>query len=257
MLDSLPPIITDPIFYAVAIPAVLLLGISKAGFGTGLGGMAVPLMALGMPVFQAAAILLPILCLMDLMTCWAFRRSWDARNLAIMIPGAALGIAIGTASVSHLEERHVELLVGVIAVVFGTRYFLTPSRSEPATANRGKGTFWSGVSGFTSFLAHAGSPPINVYLLPQALEKSLFVGTTAVLFAAINYMKLLPYAWLGQFSTENMTTALALIWLVPIAIWLGLKVHRNLDTLLFYRLCHGCMVILGIKLIGDGLAVWG
>ena len=127
MLDSLPPIITDPIFYVVAIPAVLLLGISKAGFGTGLGGMAVPLMALGMPVFQAAAILLPILCLMDLMTCWAFRRSWDARNLAIMIPGAALGIAIGTASVSHLEERHVELLVGVIR---GFRHALF-SNSEP------------------------------------------------------------------------------------------------------------------------------
>lgn len=256
MLDSLPPIIADPWFYVVAVPAVLLLGISKAGFGTGLGGLAVPLMALGMPVFQAAAILLPILCLMDLMTCWAFRRTWDGRNLAIMIPGAALGIALGTASVSHLEERHVELLVGVIAVVFGARYFIGPKRAEPAEAHRGKGTFWSGVSGFTSFLAHAGSPPIGVYLLPQALDKTLFVGTTAMLFAAINYMKLAPYAWLGQFSTENMTTALALVWLVPVSIWLGLKVHKHLNSLLFYRLCHGFMIVLGLKLLGDGLAIW-
>ncbi|MDP6951869.1 MAG: sulfite exporter TauE/SafE family protein [Alphaproteobacteria bacterium] len=257
MPDSLPPIIADPWFYVVAVPAILLLGISKAGFGTGLGGLTVPMLALTMPVFQAAAILLPILCLMDLMTCWAYRRTWDGRNLAIMIPGAALGIALGAVSVSHLEDRHIALLVGIIAVLFGGRYFIGPVRLEPAQAHRGKGTFWSSVSGFTSFLAHAGSPPIGVYLLPQRLDKTLFVGTTALLFAAINYMKLLPYAWLGQFSGENLDTSLVLIWLVPFAIWLGLKVHRHISTGMFYRLCHGFMIALGIKLVGDGLSVWG
>jgi uncharacterized membrane protein YfcA len=249
-------IIIDPWFYVLAVPAVLVVGISKAGFGAGLGSLGVPMMALTIPVFKAAAILLPLLCLMDLINCWAYRRRWHRRNLAVMIPGAAAGIAVGALSIGHLDERHVALIVGVIAIVFGLRHFIGPRRIEPVGVHRAKGAFWSGVSGFTSFLAHAGSPPINVYLLPQFLDKTLYVGTTVIFFAAVNYMKLVPYAWLGQFSPENLGTSLVLVGLVPLSVWIGLKLHHRLDTVVFYRLCYGFLVVLGVKLIGDGLGVW-
>ena len=250
-------LITDPWFYIIAAPALVLIGISKAGFGSGLGIFAVPMMALIVPAFQAAAIMLPILCIMDAIGVWAYRRHWDGKNLYYMIPGAAIGIVIATAFVNKLTPEHIALLIGVIAVAFSVRYFLVDLEKPPAKRHALKGLLWAGLSGCTSFLAHAGSPPVNVYLLPQRLNKTIFVGTTAFFFASVNYMKLVPYGWLGQFSAENLGTSLVLVPIAPLAMWLGLKVHDHIGGAWFYKLCYGILIVVGVKLIGDGLALWG
>lgn len=175
--------IADPLFYAVAIPAVLLTGISKGGFGSALGGIGVPLMALAISPVQAAAILLPVLCFMDLVGVRVYYGKWDKENLKIMIPGAMLGIAIGTLTFDMLTENAIRILIGGIAVAFPLNaWFGFGARQQPAGRSAIKGTFWSGVSGLTSFLAHAGGPPAMVYMLPQRLDKTTYVATISVFF---------------------------------------------------------------------------
>src|SRR5215212_4334927 len=191
-------LITDPLFYLVAVPAVLLSGISKGGFGSAVGGLGVPLMALAISTPQAAAILLPVLCLMDLVGFRVYYKKWDAPNLRVMLPGALIGITVGTLTFGVFSEDSIRILLGAIAVLFTlNNWFGLARKQEPGGRSAVKGTFWSGVSGFTSFVAHAGGPPVMVYMLPQRLDKVTFIATANLFFLIVNFVKLAPYAWLG------------------------------------------------------------
>jgi uncharacterized membrane protein YfcA len=245
-------IIDDPWFYVAAVPAVLLSGINKGGFGSGLGILSVPLMALAIPPLQAAAILLPMLCLMDLVGVWAYRHRWDRGNLKILLPGAMLGILSGALTAGFLSDHVIRLLVGLIAAVFAVNYYLGFVALEPRGRHVPAGMFWGATAGYTSFLAHAGGPPLVIYLLPQRLDKTLFVGTTVIFWAVVNYVKLIPYAWLGQFDSENLATALLLCPLAPLGMWLGIRLHKLIPQLLFYRICYALTLLVGLKLVWDG-----
>lgn len=248
-------IITDPFFYLVAIPAVLIAGVSKSGFGGGLGVMAVPLMALALSPQAAAAIMLPILCLMDVANVWAYRKNWDRHNMMILIPAALLGILVGTFSFSYLNENAVKLIIALIAIGFTLDHWFRGKKrgDEARSANWVKGSFWGTIAGFTSFVAHAGGPPVSVFLLPQRMDKTVFVGTTVMFFIVVNYVKLIPYWYLGQFGGANLGTALVL---VPVAIfgtWLGLWAHDKVNEKLFYRVCYTLLFVTGLKLLSDAI----
>lgn len=246
--------ISDFLFYLVAIPAVLLTGISKGGFGGALGGIAVPLMALAISPVQAAGIMLPILCLMDLFSLKVYFRKWDSRNLRIMIPGALLGIALGTLTFGTLDENALRLLIGSIAIVFTLNsWFAFAARQAPAGASVVKGTIWSGLSGYTSFVAHAGGPPVMVYLLPQQLDKITYVATVNFFFLIVNAIKIVPYVWLGQFTETNLLTALTLAPLVPLGVWFGIWLQGRLNQKWFYRVTQACVLLTGLQLVYQGL----
>jgi uncharacterized membrane protein YfcA len=248
-------LISDPLFYIVVIPAILLVGISKGGFGGGVGLIGTPMVALVTTPTRAAAILLPILCAMDVVGVIAYRRSWDPINMRILVPGAVVGILLGTATFRFLDENLIRLLIGALALAFVLRYWLARRTAlEPTTPNRRTGSFWAAVSGFTSFVAHAGGPPLSVYLLPQNMDKTLFVGTTVIYFAFVNYLKLVPYSLLGQFSGENLLTSLLLSPLAPLGMWLGIWLHRRISERLFYQTVYLMLVVVGLKLLYDGLA---
>jgi uncharacterized protein len=243
-------LITDPLFYAAAIPAVLLTGISKGGFGSALGGVAVPLMALAISPVQAAAVMLPILCLMDLVGVRAYFRKWDTANLKIMLPGALLGIAIGALTFGMLSESAIRLLIGGLAIAFPVNNWLgLAARQQAAGRSAAKGVFWSAVSGLTSFIAHAGGPPVMVYLLPQRLDKVRYVATISVFFTFVNAAKLAPYAWLGQFSPDNLATSLVLAPLVPLGVRFGMWLQDRIDTRWFYRIAQTGLLLTGIQLV--------
>jgi uncharacterized membrane protein YfcA len=242
-------VIIDPLFYLAAVPAVLIIGISKAGFGGGVGILAVPLMALVVSPLQAAGILLPILCLMDVFVVWIYRGRWDSAVMLPLVPAALLGIGIGALSADLLNEDVIRLVVALIAVGFSLHYWvLGRLRLEPKRPNLAKGGFWAAVAGFTSFIAHAGGPPMSVYLLPLRLEKAAFVGATAIFFAAINYSKLVPYGWLGMLDEENLWTSLALAPAAPLGVALGVLINRWLSTEVFFRICYGVLFLVGLKL---------
>jgi len=251
-------VIADPWFYCLAVAALLFTGVSKGGLGAGAGILSVPLMSLAIPPTQAAGIMLPVLCVMDLIGLWSYRGAQDGSKLAVLLPGALVGIGLGTLTFGWLSEAGIRLVIGGIAVVFVARHWLAVLRRDHvlgrAPPGPRAGLFWSAVSGYTSFVAHAGGPPLSVYLLPQKLDKTIFVATTVVFFAAVNFAKLGPYAWLGQLQPGNLATSLALLPLAPLGMGLGFWLHRRIDPVLFFRICHGLLLVTGVKLVWDGLA---
>lgn len=244
--------IENPLFYPIAVLAVLIVGVSKSGFGGGLGVLAVPLMSLIVPPLRAAAILLPLLVVMDGFTVWHYRKSWDKRNLLILLPAAILGIVLGSLFFKDLSDAHIRIMVGILAVLFVMNYFIKPGTKVHHNSKVFSGFFWGTVAGFTSFGVHAGGPPVNMYLLPQRLPKSIFVGTTVVFFTIVNLLKILPYALLGQFKPETLLTSLVLAPLAPLGVWLGVKLHHRIREQLFYTLCYLFLLVTGVKLLYDG-----
>lgn len=212
-----------------------------------------PLMALAISPVQAAAIMLPILCLMDLFSLKIYLGKWDLQNLKIMIPGALIGIVLGTLTFGTLDEHAIRLLIGAIAVTFTLNaWFGFAGRQAPAGRSITKGTIWSSVSGYTSFVAHAGGPPVMIYLLPQQLEKITYVATVNCFFLAVNAIKIAPYAWLGQFTPTNLITALALAPLVPLGVWIGFWLQGRLNQKWFYRITQVGVLLTGLQLIYQG-----
>jgi uncharacterized membrane protein YfcA len=248
-------LIGDPLFWLAAVPGVLLFGISKGGFAGGFGIVTVPLMALAIPPQQAAAILLPILLAMDVGAVWAYRRSWDRGLMKVLLPAGLLGTVIGTFGFRLLSADAIKLLLGLIAVGFVLHRMRTRRPAAPARPSALKGAFWASISGFTSFIAHAGGPPLSVYLLPLRLSPTLLVGTVAIMFAAINWSKVLPYWWLGLFSAQNLATSAALAPVGLAGVALGVWLHRRVNEALFYRLVYAFLLLTGAKLLYDGLGL--
>ena len=248
------PIITDPFFYVVAVPAVLLLGISKSGFGVGFGSLAVPLMALAVTVPQAAAVLMPVLLLMDLLGLAVFRKDFDKALLKFLVPFALVGTLIGTLLFKLLDAKVVAGMVGAFTLLFLAQRLLFPPRPDSPPPPQWLGALLTIAAGFTSFIAHAGGPPISAYVIPLRLSPIKFTATLAFLFFMINLSKWIPYAWLGLLDMRNMSTSLVLLPLVPIGVWVGVRFARSVSPVLFYRLLYGGMFLTGCKLLWDGLA---
>ncbi len=251
------PLLTDPWFYAVAIPAVILVGLSKGGFAGGVGFVGVPLMALVMSPVQAAAILLPILCVMDVAALWSWRGVYSRQVLVDMLPGAILGVGLGWWLAASVTPEVIRLIVGAVALVFVLRWLVSEVRRTatiPAKPNRALAGFWGTVSGFTSFVAHVGGPPYQVYALPLRLDPKVLSGTTAIFFAITNAIKLVPYFALGQFDTTNLAASAVLMPLAPLATMAGAWLVRRMRPDVFYPLTYGTVGLIAVKLLWDGIA---
>ena len=251
VLSSLP-VIQDPWFYAVATVAVLVLGIAKGGLAGGIGLVAVPLMSLSVEPARAAAILLPILMLMDVTALRPYWRRWDRRSMETTWLGAVVGTGLGWLSFGLLSADALRLMVGSIALIYALRWWLGREAGPAREASLRRGTLWATLAGFTSFSVHAGGPPIHVYLLSLRLDKTAFQATTVLFFFGINWLKIGPYAWLGQLDGSNLATSLVLAPLAPVGIALGAWLHHRIDERWFYRVVYASLVVLGIKLIHDG-----
>ena len=245
--------ITDPWFYAIAVPAVLLMGVSKSGFLMGFGSLATPLMALTVPVPQAAAIMLPLLLVMDVTGIKQLWRERDRELLRLLLPAGLLGTLVGTLLFGLLSEKTVAAVVGGLTLLFLAQRLVFPPRRDAPPPPKAVGFVLGVVGGFTSFVAHAGSPPLSAYLLPLRLEPLRLAATMAVLFGAINLSKWIPYAWLGLLDGRNLVTSLALMPLAPLGVWLGVWATRRIDPAWFYRIAYTGMFLTGAKLLWDGL----
>jgi uncharacterized membrane protein YfcA len=247
------PVITDPFFYAVAVPAVLLMGISKSGFGAGFGSLAVPLIALAVTVPQAAAILMPILLAVDLLGLAAFRKNFDRDLLKFLIPLGLVGTVVGALLFKVLDAHVVAAIVGGCTLLFLAQRLLFPPRADSPPPPKWVGVLLTVTSGFTSFVAHAGGPPLNAYVIPMRLAPITFTATMAVFYFVINLSKWIPYAWLGLLDARNMATSVVLLPLAPVGVWIGVRIAKRIDPVLFYRLIYVGMFLTGTKLLWDGL----
>ena len=246
------PIISDPLFYLVAIPAVTALGLSKGGF-SGLGTLAAPLMALVIPPVQAIGILTPILLTQDVVTVWSYWRQWDARILKIMIPGQIAGAGLAWAIAAYVPDSAIRLVVGLIAVLFAlSQWFGLAGKVASEHPSVIAGRLWGAVAGFSSFIANTGGPPFQIYVLPQKLDKVIFVGTYSLFFATGNALKVVPYFLLGQLNPVNMATAAVLLPLAIVTNMAGVWLVRRTPTEAFYKIVYLLIFLIGLQLIYTG-----
>ncbi len=248
--------ITDWHFYALAIPAVILLGLAKGGFA-GMGALSLPLLAFAIDPVRAAAITLPLLIVQDVVGVWAFRRSVDWHLLGWMLPGAVLGIALGYSFAASVSPASVMASVGAISMLFGA-YRLWAARHQTPRATalwpQWIGSLFGIASGFTSQIAHAGQPPFQLWVLPRNLSRERLVGTTAIFFAAVNWIKVPAYVALGQFTRANLLVSATLLPLALVSTVAGVALVRRVSPERFLTAIYILMIVVGVALVGEAIA---
>ena len=242
----------DPFFYLVSVPAVLIYGVAKGGFGGAVAMVAVPIMALVMPPTQAAAILLPILVVMDVVVVKTYWGMVDGRAIRLLIAPAMLGILVGYLFAEAMNEHYMRLLVGGLSLAFGAQHLLGLSGRASNEHHVASAAAYGSLAGFTSFSIHAGGPPLTMYLMPKRLSPLLFAGTSGIFFAVVNAVKLVPYYFLGQFSSENLVYSLILVPLAPLGVKLGHYLVLRSEPGFYYRVISFFLVAVGMKLLYDG-----
>lgn len=238
--------------WVLAVLAAVLVGLSKGGLPV-VGILAVPMLALVMSPVTAAGLLLPVYVVSDMFGLWAWRKAYNARVLAIVAPATVLGIGIGWATASVVSERFVGGLVGLIGAAFALNAILRPRLSAAREARVGPGLFWGAITGFTSFVSHSGGPPWQVYALPLGMDKLVFAGTSTILFAWVNAVKLVPYYALGQLSAENLRVAAALMLPAALAVLAGVRLVRIIPQVLFFRVVTWALLAVSLRLMWQAL----
>ncbi len=250
-------LIEDPTFWLIAAPAVALIGLSKGGF-SGMAALSLPMIVLVMPPLQAAAILLPILVVQDAVSVWAFRHDWDGFVLGWTLPGAVVGIVLGYIFAASVSTDAVLGAVGAVSIIFGVYRLWVGRRGAPRGAASNSpgwvGSLFGVASGFTSQIAHAGQPPFQLWVLPRRLSRDVLIGTTAIFFAAVNWIKVPAYAALGQFTRPNMIAAAALLPVAIASTMAGVWLVRRIEPERFYTAIYALMILVGCKLTFDAVA---
>jgi len=248
----------SPFFITIAVIAAFASGLSKSNFAVSLGAVSVPLLAVVMPARDAAGMMLPILCLMDVIAILVYRREVDWKVYRIMIPGALVGTLIGWLLSAHVSEAVVGLAVGLISLLFVLDAWLPLRKKlEGLPPSRPWGALWGGVAGFTSFISHTGGPPYQIYAVPLRLQPVVFAGTTAVFFATVNYAKLVPFYFLGQLSVANLELAAALVPVALAGMVTGIYLVRRVDSKIFYQFAYVLIFLLSLDLIYEGVrGIW-
>jgi hypothetical protein len=244
----------DWTFWVAAVAAAICVGMGKGGLPL-VGMLAVPVLSLKIPAVAAAGLLLPIYVLSDAFGLYAYRRDWNGRVVAIMAAGMTIGVGVGWATASLVPEWAVTLLVGLIGLVFAVVTLVRRTSQVSAKPARvAPGLFWGSLTGFTSFVSHAGAPPYQVYVQPLGLSKAAFAGTATIAFAYVNAIKLVPYGFLGQLSPGNLSVVAWLALPAALAVLAGVRLVRILPERLFFRLVTWALLLISLRLIWQGLS---
>ena len=245
----------DVTFWLLAGIAALLVGAGKGGVPV-VAMLSVPVMSLAMPPVMAAGLLLPIYVVSDMFGLWAYRGAWDRRVMAILLPATTLGVGLGWLTAHWVPVWVVTGIVGAIGALFALSLLLRPqAEGAPRRAAVAPGLFWGIVTGFTSFVSHAGAPPYQVYTLPLGLRKAVYAGTSTLLFAWVNAVKLIPYWALGQINLANLKLSALLALPAAIAVFGGVWLVRRLPERVFFKAVTWALLVLSIKLLWEAVSL--
>lgn len=249
--------LSDPLFYLVAIPAVIFAGISKGGFGSGAAFAATPILALMVDPGLALGIMLPLLMLVDAVTLRPYWKRWSWADARVLVIGSVPGVALGAWLYQIANADVFRFLIGAVSIGF-VAYQLIGKRIGGGRAAKpfapSVGVFTGTVAGFTSFVSHAGGPPVAIYLLARGLAKTTYQATTVLTFWAVNILKAVPYAFLGIFTLESLTVNLVLAPAALLGAWLGVVAHRLVPERVFFSITYALLLTTGSKLIFDALS---
>ncbi len=246
----------DATFFALAVPAVIFAGISKGGFGSGAAFAATPILALVIDPRLALGFMLPLLMLIDLATLGPYWKRWSLPDARLLILGAVPGVGLGVALFRIANADVFRLLIGVVAIAFvafqvarAQGWIRVSRRPVGGAVALAAGT----VAGFTSFVSHAGGPPVAMYLLSKQISKTAYQATTVLVFWAVNILKAIPYAILGAFTAETLWANVMLSPAALLGAWLGVKAHRVVPERAFFSVTYVLLTLTGTKLMWDAL----
>ena len=239
----------NPMLFAMLGLAAFLIGLSKGGLPA-VAMLSVPIMSLTMSPLKAAALLLPIYILSDMVSVWLYRKEFSMENVKTLIPAGILGVLIGWATAAIVSDRMVSLLIGVMGITF-CLYTWTKKKSTlpPKAPNLPKGIFWGTLAGFTSFVSHAGAPPFQVYILPQQLPKMVFAGTGTIVFTVINLAKVIPYSTLYPYTKSTLKVAACLLPIAVVGTVVGKFLIERLSEKWFFLAVQIALFLISIRLI--------
>ncbi|WP_137931798.1 sulfite exporter TauE/SafE family protein [Mesorhizobium comanense] len=242
-------------FYIVMSVAVTILGLSKGGFA-GIGMVSTPMVALVTDPVTAAGLMLPVMLVQDPVAVFLYRRSFDRRLLVTMIPGGAVGIVAAYLLASSMPEWGIQCALGVVSLIFSVWQLVIHAKGAPALAanysfDKLLGIGAGAAGGFASAVAHAGSPPFQIYVWPKRLAKEVYVGTSVMYFAALNAMKLPSYAALGLFSLDHLLTSAIFVPVAVLSSWLGVRLVRRVDVRGFNFVVTIILLLISFVLLGQ------
>ena len=245
---------SDPLFYLVGLPTVFVMAMSKGAFGGGLAIVGVPMLSLVMSPIEAAIVVAPLVSFMDVFALRSFGpKTWSKPDLTWLVPGLLAGIALGYAFFTLVDARFVTLGIGLVTAAFAADYFLRamhrPDGARPVS--RPLALVAGLASGFTTFIAHAGGPPVQMYLLRRGLAKAVYAGTNLALFTLGNFVKLIPYGLLIWAQPSTLGAALLLAPAVPVGVWAGKWLHDRLEQRRLFFWCYVLLSLAAAKLLYD------
>lgn len=241
-------------FYLVLVAVIFLTGMSKSGFGGGLGVVSVPALSVFVEPQFAVAVLMPVLIGIDVLVVWRYRHTWRQDVVFAMVPGALFGLMLGLATFQWMNADLIRFAVGLLALAFVAQHLFARSRKVPHGADRRSGAFaFAALSGFASYVAHAGGPPVKGYLLRQQMDKTTFVGTNTMFFFSMNALKTVSYTLLGLLSFESLMVSLSVSPVLLLGVLAGTYLHKHVDQRLFTALVYGFLTLAGAKLLSDSV----
>jgi uncharacterized membrane protein YfcA len=244
----------DLLFFLCVVPAIILYGIAKSGLGGSMTLISIPLMTVVMPLGQALAIVLPILILSDMVAVYRFRNNFDTETLKLLVPGAAIGIFVGSITFMYFSESLLKFIIGLMGFLFTGHYFIFKKKIIiPLKKSFLKGGICSIISGFTSFCVHAGGTPLSVYLLPLRMKKEIYVGTRVIFFTCVNLIKFPFYVNLSIITLDSVKQSLLLFPLALLGISIGYQILKVVEEALFYNIIYILILFSSAKLILDYL----
>jgi len=247
---------SDPLSISIALLSVLLLGLAKGGM-LGLGMLGMPLMAMVFPPVEAGAILMPLLVVQDIFGMWLYRKNWNRRIIAWMLPGAVCGVAVAAYFASIMPVHVILAILGGISVVFGLWRVWVTWRDMPVTVRTSKewpGLIFGFFSGITSQIAHAGAPPFRIWVMPKNLPHIQFAGTAIMLFGFVNYVKVPAFIALGAFTRETLILSRLLTPVALLSTMAGARLVPYIKGRSFFLFANMMLVLVGAKLIWDAIS---
>ena len=246
--------------------AIMMIGMSKGGFPV--GSIALPALILiwpdqAEPAKTVVAFMLPVLCAMDVVALVFYRGQILWKRIVPILPGTLLGVVVGSilfvskdAAMLTVSDRWLKLCIGVLGIIFvlyeATRKWIL-GHLEATTPGPAKTGTLGFLAGFTSTLAHAAGPVLQMYLLPQKLNKLHFAGTTVAFFWVLNLVKLVPFALLGRLETGNLLLAAWMLPVIPAGVGIGYLAVRALKPRHYVGFIYAVLLGTSIILIARAL----
>lgn len=241
------------VFLVMLVAVTFLVSLSKGGLGGMAGSLSTPLMALVLPVNQVLGLLLPIMLLADVFSIALHWRRWNARLVWLLIPGGVVGVSIGTYFIANVSTQVLKIGLATIALLFVV-YKLLEKRILGSIKYQEKN--WHGwlagsTAGFTSAMAHSGVPPISIYLMLQNVTPRVFVATSVLFYALLNWIKVPFYYFSGMFDFQRLWQIAWVFPIVPFGVWIGRWLVTKVSKVVFDNIILILLVITALLLIFD------